>query len=81
MHYWDAGGHAPNQVMLQRFIEDMKRIIAEHHAVFGPLEEPYHTILHLTDGGRGGLEHTNSQTSMVPRTRFIQVMLKSTEIL
>ena len=68
LHYWDAGGHAPNQVMLQRFIEDMKRIIAEHHAVFGPLEEPYHTILHLTDGGRGGLEHTNSQTSMVPRT-------------
>ena len=68
LHYWDAGGHAPNEIMLQRFIQDMKNIIAEHHALFGPLKESYHTILHLTDGGRGGLEHTNSQTSMVPRT-------------
>ena len=33
-----------------------------------------HTILHLTDGGRGGLEHTNSQTSMVPKHPFSQVM-------
>ncbi len=68
LHYWDAGGHAPNEIMLQRFIQDMKNIIAEHHALFGPLDDSYHTILHLTDGGRGGLEHTNSQTSMVPRT-------------
>ena len=68
LHFWDAGGHVPNEVMLNRFIQDMKNIIAEHHALFGPLSEPYHTILHLTDGGRGGLEHTNSQTSMVPRT-------------
>tara|TARA_B100000575_G_scaffold7489_1_gene5571 strand:+ start:1045 stop:2886 length:1842 start_codon:yes stop_codon:yes gene_type:complete len=68
LHYWDAGGHTPNEIMMQRFIHDMKNIIAEHHALFGELEEPYHTILHLTDGGRGGLEHTNSQTSMVPRT-------------
>ncbi len=68
LHYWDAGGNVPNEVMLNRFINDMKNIISEHHALFGPLKEPYHTILHLTDGGRGGLEHTNSQTSMVPRT-------------
>ena len=68
LHYWDSGGHIPNEVMLTRFLEDMKNIIAEHHALFGQLNEPYHTILHLTDGGRGGLEHTNSQTSMVPRT-------------
>ena len=68
LHYWDAGGYKPNEVMLERFIHDIKNIIAEHHALFGPLDEPYHTILHLTDGGRGGLEHTNSQTSMVPRT-------------
>ncbi len=68
LHYWDAGGHTPNKIMLERFLHDMKSIISEHHALFGPLHEPYHTILHLTDGGRGGLEHTNSQTSMVPRT-------------
>ena len=54
--------------MLERFMHDIQNIIAEHHALFGPLDEPYHTILHLTDGGRGGLEHSNSQTSMVPRT-------------
>ena len=68
LHYWDAGGHVPNEIMMTRFIQDMKNIIAEHHAIFGPLSEPYSTILHLTDGGRGGLEHTNSQTSMVPRS-------------
>jgi len=64
---WDAGGKEPHPVMLERFIHDMECIIREHHALFGVLDEDYHTILHLTDGPRGGLEHTNSQTSMVPR--------------
>ena len=65
---WDAGGKEPHPVMLERFIHDMKRIVKEHHALFGIIEEDYHTILHLTGGPRGGLEHMNSQTSMVPRT-------------
>ena len=65
---WDAGGKEPHPVMLERFIHDMKRIVQEHHALFGIIEEDYHTILHLTGGPRGGLEHMNSQTSMVPRT-------------
>ena len=65
---WDAGGKEPHPVMLERFIHDMKRIVKEHHALFGIIEEEYHTILHLTGGPRGGLEHMNSQTSMVPRT-------------
>jgi len=64
---WDAGGKDPHPVMVERFIEDMKSIIQEHHALFGIIEEDYHTILHLTGGSRGGLEHNNSQTSMVPR--------------
>lgn len=65
---WDAGGIDPHPAMLERFIHDMESIIREHHALFGIIKEDYHTILHLTDGARGGLEHTNSQTSMVPRT-------------
>ena len=65
---WDAGGKEPHPIMLERFIHDMKSIVQEHHALFGIIDEDYHTILHLTDGPRGGLEHTNSQTSMVPRT-------------
>ncbi|MDA8777807.1 PDZ domain-containing protein [Candidatus Poseidoniales archaeon] len=65
---WDAGGKEPHPVMVERFIHDMKSIIKEHHALFGIIEEDYHTILHLTGGPRGGLEHMNSQTSMVPRT-------------
>ncbi len=65
---WDAGGKEPHPVMVERFIHDMKRIVKEHHALFGIIEEDYHTILHLTGGPRGGLEHMNSQTSMVPRT-------------
>ena len=65
---WDAGGKEPHPIMLERFIHDMKSIVQEHHALFGIIDEDYHTILHLTGGPRGGLEHTNSQTSMVPRT-------------
>ena len=64
---WDAGGKEPHPVMVERFVHDMESIIREHHALFGIIKEDYHTILHLTDGARGGLEHTNSQTSMVPR--------------
>ena len=65
---WDAGGKEPHPVMVERFIDDMKSIVKEHHALFGIIKEDYHTILHLTGGPRGGLEHMNSQTSMVPRT-------------
>ena len=36
--------------------------------MFGVPDWPrYTTVLHLTDTGRGGLEHMNSQTSMMPR--------------
>ncbi|WP_338172322.1 PDZ domain-containing protein [Candidatus Poseidonia alphae] len=65
---WDSGGHQPNQERLDCFIVDMERIIKEHHALFGlPKWGTYTTVLHLTDTGRGGLEHLNSQTSMMPR--------------
>jgi predicted metalloprotease with PDZ domain len=68
LKWWDSGGHAPNQERLQAFLEDMERIIREHHALFGVPDWPrYTTVLHLTETGRGGLEHMNSQTSMVPR--------------
>ena len=67
--WWDSGGHRPNEQRLQAFIEDMERIAHEHHALFGVPDWPdYTTVLHLTDTGRGGLEHMNSQTSMMPRS-------------
>ena len=51
----------------------MKLIISEHYALFGtPNWKEYLTILHLTDGARGGLEHLRSQTSMVPRLSLIK---------
>ena len=66
--WWDSGGHVPDKVRLDAFVEDTKRIIKEHHALFGvPSWPAYTTVLHLTDTGRGGLEHMNSQTSMMPR--------------
>lgn len=47
----------------------MERIAKEHYALFGVPDWPdYTTVLHLTDTGRGGLEHMNSQTSMMPRS-------------
>ncbi len=70
-HYlkiWDSGGYVPNQDMMDRFRKDMDKIILEHHALFGvPPWDNYVTVLWFTEKGRGGLEHLNSQTSMLPR--------------
>jgi len=69
LKWWDSGGHAPDKKRLDAFVEDTKRIIKEHHALFGvPPWPAYTTVLHLTDTARGGLEHMNSQTSMMPRS-------------
>ena len=65
---WDAGGHTIDWKGVDLFIEAASKIIAEHYALFGvPPWDDYVTILHLTEGPRGGLEHLRSQTSMVPR--------------
>jgi len=65
---WDSGGYVANQEMLDRFKKDMDKIILEHHALFGvPPWDNYVTVLLFTEKARGGLEHLNSQTSMLPR--------------
>ncbi len=65
---WDSGGFAPDSEMLEKFKLDMNKIIQEHHALFGiPPWDNYVTVLHFTEKSRGGLEHLNSQTSMLPR--------------
>mgnify|MGYP006130334577 FL=1 len=65
---WDSGGYKPSQSMLDRLRIDMDKIIMEHHALFGiPKWDNYVTVLHFTEKSRGGLEHLNSQTSMLPR--------------
>ena len=70
---WDAGGHEISKVHVKSFVEKIKLIISEHYALFGvPEWKDYLTILHLTDGPRGGLEHLRSQTSMVPRLSLIK---------
>ena len=54
--------------MLAKFKEDMNKVIKEHHALFGiPPWDNYVTVIQLTEKSRGGLEHLNSQTSMLPR--------------
>jgi predicted metalloprotease with PDZ domain len=46
----------------------MDRVVKEHHALFGiPAWDNYVTVIQLTENMRGGLEHLNSQTSMLPR--------------
>ena len=37
LHYWDSK-YIPNEVMLARFLQDMKNIIAEHHFFFRAIE-------------------------------------------
>ena len=69
---WDSGNFPTDTTMVNRFIEDMKKIIKEYHALFGvPDWGEYVTILQLTETSRGGLEHLNSQTSMLPRVCLI----------
>ena len=69
---WDSGGYPTSETMINRFIGDMEKIIIEHHALFGiPDWGEYITIIHLTEKSRGGLEHLNSQTSMLPRICLI----------
>ncbi|MBT7938864.1 MAG: M61 family metallopeptidase, partial [Euryarchaeota archaeon] len=71
MHHlriWDAGGQAVEDEAVERILDSMEKLVAEFVALFGPLPyEEYWTILFLTGGARGGLEHLRSQTSMVPR--------------
>ncbi len=71
MHHlriWDAGGQVVEDEAVERILDSMDKLVAEFVALFGPLPyEEYWTILFLTGGGRGGLEHLRSQTSMVPR--------------
>ena len=65
---WDSGGHPIDEQMLAKFKEDMNKVIKEHHALFGiPPWDNYVTVIQLTEKSRGGLEHLNSQTSMLPR--------------
>lgn len=72
LKFWDSGGFYPSEDMISRFIEDMKKIISEHHSLFGVHDwGTYTTVIHLTEKSRGGLEHLNSQTSMMPRNCLI----------
>ena len=65
---WDSGSLDIPKRGLDRFVEAMKAVVKEHYALFGvPEWKEYWTVLHLTNSGRGGLEHLRSQTSMMPR--------------
>ena len=65
---WDSGSLEIPKRGLDRFVEAMKAVVKEHYALFGvPEWKEYWTVLHLTNSGRGGLEHLRSQTSMMPR--------------
>ena len=58
---WDA----------ERLTEDMARIVRAHAEMFGGLPYEHYTfIVHLTDQGRGGLEHHNSTILLFPRDGF-----------
>ncbi len=66
--FWDSGDYKLNDEMIAKFLDDCERIVKEYHALFGIQNwGDYLTVLHLTQTNRGGLEHLNSQTSMMPR--------------
>lgn len=65
---WDSGGLPFPEKGVSRLLESMKLIVEEHYGLFGvPEWKEYWTVIHLTESGRGGLEHLRSQTSMMPR--------------
>lgn len=64
---WGEGNFDP-----ERMVEDMKRSVQAHADMFGtglPYDH-YTFIVHLTDKGRGGLEHHNSTILLYPRDGF-----------
>lgn len=76
MHHlrvWDAGSYEIPKESITKIQDCMEALVKEFVALFGPLPfKEYWTILHLTGGARGGLEHLRSQTSMVPRTAILE---------
>ncbi|MBM2812500.1 MAG: hypothetical protein HW416_3259 [Chloroflexi bacterium] len=55
----------------QRLIADLTRIVEVEGELFGGLPyDRYTFLLMLSDGARGGLEHRDSCTLMVPRSAF-----------
>ncbi|HET7788338.1 MAG TPA: PDZ domain-containing protein [Myxococcales bacterium] len=58
----------------QRVVPDLIRIIDAEAAIFGglPYRDPYLFILHLSEKGRGGLEHRRSCALVAPRFSFVQ---------
>ena len=70
---WDSGGYDFDKEMVNKFVEDATKIIKEHNALFGiPDWKEYTTVLHFTNSSRGGLEHEDSQTSMMPRKSLMK---------
>ncbi len=66
---WDAGGLPLAEDRVSHLIKSMQDLFAEFHALFGePPWDNYVVILHLTEKARGGLEHTGSQSSQMPRS-------------
>ena len=64
----DVGGRPVPLQAVERIQDAMEALVKEFVALFGPLPyDDYWTILLLTGGARGGLDHLRSQTSMVPR--------------
>ncbi len=57
---------------LQKLTADMTKIIDAEAAWFGglPYQDPYLFLLHLSDKGRGGLEHRRSCALVAPRFSF-----------
>ena len=57
----------------ERLVEDMARSVRAHADLFGGLPYDHYTfILHLSDRGRGGLEHHNSTILLYPQDGFRQ---------
>jgi len=63
---WGHGNEDP-----ERLRRDTQAVVQAARDIFGGLPYDYYLfILHLTDGGRGGLEHRNSSSNAVPRWGF-----------
>jgi predicted metalloprotease with PDZ domain len=63
---WGRGNADP-----RKLAQDTTRIVLAEREIFGTLPYPHYTfILHLTNGGGGGLEHRNSTSLLADRWGF-----------
>jgi len=75
LHQISISGALPQNIDFPRLVEDVQAICLNHIKFFGelPAMNKYVFILHISDNGHGGIEHSNS-TSLLSTRRSLPLL-------